>query len=153
MSSLFFAIFRFRPSNRSVVRGLVPKIDKIGCPDFGPRIGHFRGGLGSAGPIFANFRHFSATNIGGYLLITRERFLIFCHFLTTCRFADGKRARAHRGRIATRNGRKKRTKMGPKRLTVRPVSCSGKWAQTPHPFRDWQFRAFGAGKAEAYPEA
>ena len=43
--------------------------------------------------------------------------------------------------------------MGPKRLTVRPVLCSGEWAQTPHSFRDWQFSAFGAGKAEATTEA
>ena len=77
MSSFVLRFFGFGHINRSVVRGLAPKIDKIGCPDFGPQIGHFRGGLGSAGPIFANFRHFSAINIGGYLLITREWFLNF----------------------------------------------------------------------------
>ena len=95
MSSFFLRFFGFGHLNRSVVRGLGPEIYEMGCPDFGPQIGHFRGGVfGFPGPIFANFRHFSATNIGGYLLITRERFLIFCHFLATCRFGRQKRARA-----------------------------------------------------------
>ena len=141
--------------NRSVVRGLGPKIDKMGCPDFGPQIGHFRGGFGSAGPIFANFRHFSATNIGGYLLITGEWFLIFLSLFDNLPFRRRKtraRARAPR-KDCDAKWTKKRTKMGPKRLTVRPVLCSGEWAQTPHSFRDWQFSAFGAGKAEATTEA
>ena len=44
MSSFVLRFFGFGHLNRSVLRGLGPKIDKMGCPDFGPQIGHFRGG-------------------------------------------------------------------------------------------------------------
>ena len=75
-----FAIFWFRSLKSLHSKGLSPKIDKMGCPDFGPQIGHFRGGFGSAGPIFANFRHFSATNIGG--ILANHEGAVFKFFVT-----------------------------------------------------------------------
>ena len=152
MSLFFLRFFGFGHLNRSIVRGLAPKIDKMGCPDFGPQIGHFRGGFGSAGPIFANFRHFSATNIGGYLIITREWFLNFLSLFDNLPFRPSK-TRAHRGRIATRKRRGKRRNWDRSALRVRPVFMLRKWARALHSFRDWQFSAFGAWKVQATPEA
>ena len=63
MSLFFLRFFGFGHLNRSVVRGLVPKIDKIGCPDLGHKsaifdgVGHFR-------PVFAN-SDISAASISG----------------------------------------------------------------------------------------
>ena len=141
--------FGFGHLNRSVVRGLGSKIGEMGCPDSGRHIGHFRGGFGSPGPIFCKFPAFFGHQYRGILTNPEGAIFDFLSLFDNLPCRPSKT----RGRIVTRNGRKKRTKMGPKRLTVRPVLCSVIWARTPHSFRDWQFSAFGAGKAEMYPEA
>ena len=137
MILFFLRFFGFGHLNCSVASGLGPKIDKMGCPDFGPQIGHFRGGFGSAGPIFANFRHFSATNIGGYLLITRKWFLIFLSLFDNLPFRRRKtraRARAHRGRIVTRNGRKKGQKWAQNASQSVPFYAPGNGPKRRTPF-------------------
>ena len=79
MSLFFFAIFWFRSLKSLHSKGLAPKIDKMGCPDFGPQIGHFRGGFGSAGPIFANFRHFGRKYRG---ILANHEGVVFKFFVT-----------------------------------------------------------------------
>ena len=114
MSLVCFAIFWFRSLKSLRSKGISPGNRQNGMSGFRAQIGHFRGGLGSAGPIFANSRHFSATNIGGYLLITREWFLNFLSLFDNLPFRRRKtRARAPRKDCDAKRT-KKMDKNGPK---------------------------------------